>query len=353
MPCLFVQAVVGGIRKAHEISSIFFSFNQNNMSNPKPPREPLTASLVDSPLRYHTANTAESDGQSSVRSTKYYPPANALYEDLASSSDFFWNNLQDFHKSLGTTLKVPTIGGKPLDLYRLFIEVTSRGGLEKVIGDRKWKEVITVFKFPDTVTSASFALRKYYQSLLYDFEQVYYFRKQAPSFSMPDSGSRSILSSKEVDALNDLPVCPLQQQLGSLVPGTIDLKFDGGYVVTVNLGSDQLKGVLYHVPLNASQTSASIPASVNRKRSRLGSHDPSRPKSNRSGYNFFFAEHYARLKPLYYGQERAISKKIGFLWNHLTDAERQIYQEKGRRDKERYRTEMEEYKASNNLSPQQ
>ena len=30
----------------------------------------------------------------------------------------------------------------------------------------------------------------------------------------------------------------------------------------------------------------------------------------------------------------------------------QIYQEKGRIDKERYRTEMEEYKASNNLTPQ-
>lgn len=108
------------------------------------------------------------------------------------------------------------------------------------------------------------------------------------------------------------------------MPGTIDLKFDGGYVVTVNLGYEQLKGVLYHVPRYASQSSASIPTSHNRKKSRLGSHDPSRPKSNRSGYNFFFAEHYARLKPSYYGQERAISKKIGYLWNNLTESERQV-----------------------------
>lgn len=28
--------------------------------------------------------------------------------------------------------RVPTVGGKPLDLHRLFVEVTSRGGLEKV-----------------------------------------------------------------------------------------------------------------------------------------------------------------------------------------------------------------------------
>ncbi|KAK4276401.1 hypothetical protein QN277_019349 [Acacia crassicarpa] len=318
------------------------------MSNPKHHRP----NAAYSSPRNHTASAAEPDGQSSIRSPKSYPPANSLYEDLVSSSDLFWRNLQDFHKSLGTKLKVPAIGGTPLDLYHLFIEVTSRGGLEKVIGDRKWKEVITVFKFPNAVTSVSFALRKYYQSLLYDFEQVYYFRKQVPSYAVPDSGSRSMLSSNEGTALNDLPVSTPEQQLGSLVPGTIDLKFDGGYVVTVNLGSEQLKGVLYHVPHNASLSSASIPVPQNRKRPKMGSQDPSRPKSNRSGYNFFFAEHYARLKPSYYGQERAISKKIGFLWNHLTEAERQIYQEKGRRDKERYRNEMEEYKASNNSTPQ-
>lgn len=38
--------------------------------------------------------------------------------------------------------------------------------------------MIGAFKFPTTITSASFVLRKYYLSLLYDFEQVYYFRKQ-------------------------------------------------------------------------------------------------------------------------------------------------------------------------------
>lgn len=108
--------------------------------------------------------------------------------------------------------------------------------------------------------------------------------------------------------------------------GTIDGKFDGGYIVTVDLGSEQLKGVLYHVPSNVSQSSYAegTPLSKNRKKSRLELSDPSRPKSNRSGYNFFFAENYARLKPSFHGQERAIGKKIGFLWSNLTDAERQV-----------------------------
>lgn len=121
-----------------------------------------------------------------------------------------------------------------------------------------------------------------------------------------------------------------------VVSGTIDLKFDGGYIVTVTVGSEELKGVLFHVPDNTSQSSHTEgrPSSQNhgegtsgsqsRKRAKYTPRDPFRPKSNRSGYNFFFAENYAMLKPSYHGQERAISKRIGFLWNNLSEAERQV-----------------------------
>ena len=56
--------------------------------------------------------------------------------------------------------------------------------LLQVIRDRKWKEVISAFNFPSTITSASFVIRKYYLSLLYHFEQVYYFQKEIPSISL-------------------------------------------------------------------------------------------------------------------------------------------------------------------------
>lgn len=112
--------------------------------------------------------------------------------------------------------------------------------------------------------------------------------------------------------------------------GTIDQKFDGGYVVTVDLGSEQLKGVLYHVPSNMSPSSyaegmpKSNSNSKNRKRSRMALSDPYRPKSNRSGYNFYFSDNYAKLKPSFHGQEGAISKRIAFMWSNLTEAERQV-----------------------------
>ncbi|CAJ2638612.1 unnamed protein product [Trifolium pratense] len=263
-----------------------------------------------------------------------YPPPTALYSDLLHDPNLFTEKLQSFHDSFGTKLKIPTIGGKPLDLHHLFVEVTSRGGIEKVIIDRKWKEVVMSFKFRETITSASFMVRKYYLSLLYHFEQAYYLCKQVPP-STPDAMSENLANSsttnREGAAINDSPVQvnPVQT-LGSLVRGTVDGKFDGGYIVTVDLGSEQLKGVLYHVPSNASPSSYTegTPISRKRKKSRLALSDPYRPKSNRNGYNFFFAENYARLKPSFYGQEGAINKKIGVMWRNLTDAERQM---KGRK----------------------
>ncbi|OMO83846.1 hypothetical protein CCACVL1_11138 [Corchorus capsularis] len=290
-----------------------------------------------------------------------YPWPTASYEDVAQISDLFWEKLKTFHKSLGQKFKVPVVGGKALDLHQLFVEVTSRGGLEKVIKDRRWKEVIVVFRFPTTITSASFVLRKYYLSLLYHFEQVYYFRKQGSPVSTSGTSSGSLMNgyaNTKGDTPTNQSIAPgtTELQIGSSVTGTIDGKFDNGYLVTVRLGSDQFKGVLYHIPqmlqLSQSSNTSDVPPRRRRKRSRLALRDPTRPKSNRSGYNFFFAEHYAQLKPMYYGQEKAISKKIGHLWSNLTEAEKQVYQDKGMKDKERYRTEMLEYKSSYDSTPQ-
>uniref|UniRef100_A0AAU6NDV1 High mobility group protein n=1 Tax=Populus davidiana x Populus alba var. pyramidalis TaxID=1550601 RepID=A0AAU6NDV1_9ROSI len=289
------------------------------------------------------------------QSFRSYPPATAKYEDIAQSSDLFGKSSKLFINPLApNSCKVPTVGGKALDLHHLFVEVTSRGGIEKVITDRKWKEVITAFNFPTTITSASFVLRKHYLSLLYHFEQVYHFNKQIPLVSGTDAmNGRSLVNGSatlEEGAITNQFSSSQQLQIGCSVSGIIDGKFDNGYLVTVNLGTNQLKGVLYHIPhtFHESQDSRSsdLPPRRRRKRSRLALRDPSQPKSNRSGYNFFFTEHYAQLKPLHHGQEKVISKKIGLLWNNLTEAEKQVYQEKGLRDKEKYMNEMLEYRSS-------
>ncbi|TYH34950.1 hypothetical protein ES332_D13G160300v1 [Gossypium tomentosum] len=274
----------------------------------------------------------QSESRTGHANMSRYPSPTATYEDVLQSPDLFWEKLKAFHISLGFKFKVPVVGGKALDLHELFVEVTSRGGLEKVIKDHKWKEVIVGFRFPTTITSASFVLRKYYLSLLYHFEQVYYFRKQLSSVSTPGIASESLVTGS-ANAMEDASTNQL--------------------TAVVRLGSDQFKGVLYHIPqmhqLSQSSNTSDVPPR-RRKRSRLAQ-DPSRPKSNRSGYNHFYAEHYAQLKPMYYGEEKVISKKIGNLWSNLTEAEKQVYQEKGMKD-ERYGTEMLEYRSSHDSTLQ-
>ncbi|XP_022716604.1 high mobility group B protein 10-like [Durio zibethinus] len=240
--------------------------------------------------------------------TPRYPSPSAKYKDVAQSSDLLWEKLKAFNKSIGKKFKVLVVGGKALDLHQLFVEVTSRGGLEKVIQDRRWKEVIVVFRFPTTIKNASFVLKKYYLSLLYHFEQVYYFRKQVSLVSTPAHTASGSLVNGYADTRGDASTNQLtalgtpELQIGSSVTGSIDGKFDNGYLITVRLGSDQFKGVLYHIPqmlqLSQSSNTSDIPCHWRRKRSRLALWDLSRPKSNRSGYNFFFAEHYVRLKPM-------------------------------------------------------
>ncbi|ESQ48684.1 hypothetical protein EUTSA_v10021143mg [Eutrema salsugineum] len=254
----------------------------------------------------------------------------AKYDDLVRSSVLFWEKLRALPGFSSKTLKVPTVGGNTLDLHRLFIEVTSRGGIERVIKDRKWKEVIGAFNFPTTITSASFVLRKYYLKFLYEMEHVYYLQKPVSSIQSTDEAMKSLVSvSPNPEEGIDEP------QIGCPVHGFIDGKFDNGYLVTMKMGSEELKGVLYHIPQTPSPSqqtmetpSAIVPSSQRRpkKRSKLAEVDSLKPKCHRSGYNFFFAEQHARLKHENHGleQTKSITRKIGNMWRDLPESEKQV-----------------------------
>lgn len=301
-----------------------------------------------------------------------YPPPLAKYEDIVVCPKLFMATLEKLHAAMSTKFMIPIIGGKELDLHRLFVEVTARGGIEKIIKERRWKEVTAIFNFPSTATNASFVLRKYYQSLLRDYEQIYFFRSQdswqgpstnavsAPGTAQPSPDIQSAVQQPRINAAV-LPEARPASSGGSPVIGVIDGKFESGYLVTVTIGSEKLKGVLYQAPqypihqvpssynvINNNNATAHAVSGVQRRRRRKKSEikrrDPAHPKPNRSGYNFFFAEQHARLKPLHPGKDREISRMIGELWNKLKESEKAVYQEKALKDKERYRIEMEDYR---------
>lgn len=315
-------------------------------------------------------------------SYRAYPAPLAKYEEVANNPNLFMSTLERLHEEMGTKFMIPIIGGRELDLHRLFVEVTSRGGLEKIIKERKWKEVTAVFNFPSTATNASFVLRKYYASLLFHYERIYYFK--APGWATTTSDALQSQSTMPVPAqkmqflqsLSGIQSPVFQQSsfstaqlpevsamtassAGSQVIGVIDGKFESGYLVTVTIGSEKLKGVLYQAPQNTVLPAFHPSVSVNnnnataslgirrrrrRKKSEIKRRDPAHPKPNRSGYNFFFAEQHARLKSLHLGKDREISRVIGDLWNKLKESDKAVYQEKAVKDKERYQAEMEDYR---------
>ncbi|KAG9159851.1 hypothetical protein Leryth_007867, partial [Lithospermum erythrorhizon] len=200
--------------------------------------------------------------------------------------------------------------------------------LPQVVGDRRWREVTAAFKFPSSLTSGTYSLRKCYLSLLYHFEQVYYFRREEPPTSVSDlrlpseytNGSTFLQASKDATAV-DQHFDGLDLEDGSTITGTIDAKFDNGYIVTVDLGFEKLNGVLYHMPMSTNMSRAFVPVSSTsgrKRRRKLEVEDPSMvsgPNSNGNGYSFFFDQQYARLNPSYHGQDKSTTNEIGAMWN--------------------------------------
>ncbi|WCJ44305.1 HMG (high mobility group) box protein with ARID/BRIGHT DNA-binding domain [Euphorbia peplus] len=304
-----------------------------------------------------------SDGEAEVN--KHYPPPLASHEQVIKDPIVFWDTLRRFHSSMGTKFMIPVIGGRELDLHVLYVEATKRGGYEKVVTEKKWREVGSVFNFSATTTSASFVLRKHYFGLLYHYEQVHFLKAQgvvsSPSaaFYGNNTPGRPELAIVEYSpkVIKESPHPHLEGSKTFTATGTIDGKFDCGYLVSVQVGSEVLTGVLYHPDQPDTSTKynkAIVPYTRRRKRhsgrrrSRR-TEDPSYPKPNRSGYNFYFAEKHYKLKSLYPNREREFTKIIGQSWSSLSAEERQVYQNIGVKDKERYKRELKEYKDRLNL----
>ncbi|XP_051139014.1 high mobility group B protein 9 [Andrographis paniculata] len=265
------------------------------------------------------------------------PPPPPTHDEVVKNPSLFFTTLHSFHSSRGSKFLIPpVIGGKELNLHVLYVEVTKRGGYNKVVMEKKWREISKVLELSPTTTSASYALRKHYLTLLYAYEHHLCYKSQPHSLS--HSAEHSFQAS-----------------------GTIHGKFEYGYLVSVQLENDEtLTGVLYHpgasMPSPNQLSNAGVPCwkpnqGSRHSRRRKGG-DPDRPKPNRSGYNFYFAEKHSSLKSEYPNREREFTKMIGQSWNNLTPQEREVYQEFGVKDKERYQREMKEYKEKQSMKQQ-
>eukprot|EP00250_Pteridium_aquilinum_P013886 c21635_g2_i1 orf=1-1287(-) len=188
---------------------------------------------------------------------QYYPLASATHDAVIQDPELFMTTLDNFLTALGTRLTVPKVEGLDLNLHAFYCEVTARCGLVQVIRLAQWKELSEVLGISKVSFSTPYVLRKHYTSLLFHYEQVYYFRVEGQLLPPPaEVGSpyeapteiASILKKRKrkLDPMQVFGVDPAAS-VGTVVTGAINGKSDDGYFVTVVVGTEKLSGVLYHV----------------------------------------------------------------------------------------------------------
>lgn len=88
----------------------------------------------------------------------------------------FLLDCNDVYRQLkGHCIKVPIIGGGPLNMFQLMEEVFLLGGLQNVVEKRAFRIVAQQLELPATCTSAAYVLKGAYERFLYHYEQLLVF----------------------------------------------------------------------------------------------------------------------------------------------------------------------------------
>merc|ERR1711879_138606 len=81
-------------------------------------------------------------------------------DEYDASREEFYKGLQSF---LGEVPPITTLCQRPVDLYHLYSQVTSRGGYDTVTENKQWREIFRALdNYNASHTSASYALKKCY-----------------------------------------------------------------------------------------------------------------------------------------------------------------------------------------------
>ncbi|KAL8617896.1 hypothetical protein ACOMHN_016552 [Nucella lapillus] len=87
----------------------------------------------------------------------------------------FLEDLQRFHTTRATPFdRIPQIGGREIDLYRLYRTVTDLGGWQKVNNDLLWEDFQEDFNVPAACTNGAQALKYIYYRYLNIYEKVHF-----------------------------------------------------------------------------------------------------------------------------------------------------------------------------------
>ncbi|XP_002026330.2 AT-rich interactive domain-containing protein 2 isoform X1 [Drosophila persimilis] len=95
----------------------------------------------------------------------------------ASAPEEFWRDLQQFHERRGTALThAAKISGKHVDLYKLYTEVTDRGGFNKVNMRDEWDEVYSAMEtLRERCVNGTAGIKHIYRRYLDKYERLNFF----------------------------------------------------------------------------------------------------------------------------------------------------------------------------------
>ncbi len=160
---------------------------------------------------------------------------NPIDEGEEMAAQRFKESLLKFHAETGNAnFRIPQIGGKELDCYKLYTCVTSRGGYEKVTLTKEWKNIVHEFDLPPSCTSASFTLKHHYLKCLLNYERKYF---SGSEFSTPPMFHRTSRHSVAIPTDEVKDVVPILPKKHALAPSQAEYTMYGNYVASVNTGS--------------------------------------------------------------------------------------------------------------------
>ncbi|XP_057440674.1 putative high mobility group B protein 11 isoform X1 [Lotus japonicus] len=224
-----------------------------------------------------------------------------LPSDKTHDSECFYKNLTALLESSGLSLILN-------DLYLFYLEVTKRGGYHQVDQEKKWGEVVSALKLEGSNAKLSAQVEMLYANLLYEFEQLYFYRcptKQA-STKGPLKRKRNLTQLMDKENVQRVTMCKDYSSQKTA---------EGGYV----------EPVLQPAPSN------------DKGRKKRGG----APTGRRTAYQIFVKQECARLRAC---SEDSLDR-TRFLrmaidtWKNMSEIEKQPYMEESKKNKEKHKEE--------------
>ncbi|MED6186232.1 hypothetical protein PIB30_064892 [Stylosanthes scabra] len=184
-----------------------------------------------------------------------------------------------------------------LDLYLVYLEVTTRGGFNQVSREKKWGEVASALRLEGNNARLSAQVEKLYSQLLYQFEQLYFYR--APAKSSKTTGSQKRKRNSEATYFSSEPI----EEAAGLVK-------EQAIIIGTSDGKE--------------------------KKKRRGM-----AQGQRSAYHIFLKQECTRLKSCSSASDRkGVLRAAVDAWRKLSPLEKQPYVDESKKNKEKFKNAM-------------